>query len=56
MSKTPISIRLRADEWEEVALILSWACGELDMSGLITSASNANKFSKIISNRVEESK
>jgi hypothetical protein len=56
MTKTPITITLRADEWDEIALSLNFLAETCDEIAFVTSAARARKFSKIISNRVEESK
>lgn len=55
MSKTPIRITMRADEWQEIVLSLRFLADTCDEIAFVTSASRARKFANEISKRVEES-
>jgi hypothetical protein len=54
MSKTPISITLRANEWEEIAITLDFAAAEFAEKGWLNSQAFAEKFAKIIHTTVSE--
>jgi hypothetical protein len=56
MSKTPITITLRADEWEEIQRILEFAADEFANIGWETSDRQALKFAKMIYKTVSERK
>jgi hypothetical protein len=56
MSKTPITITLRADEWEEIAMSLEFLADTCDQIAFVTSAAHSRKFAKAINKRIQESK
>lgn len=56
MSKTPITITLRADEWQEIAASLEFiarTCGEIAFT---TTPARAKRYADRITKRVEASK
>lgn len=56
MSKTPIAITLRADEWEEIALSLEFiarTCGDIAFT---TTPARAKRYADRINKRIEASK
>lgn len=56
MSKTPVSVTFRADEWVELCLILEFAAAEFDGKDWDVSATTARKRAAHIYRRVEQSK
>jgi hypothetical protein len=55
MSKTPVRIIMRADEWQEIAASLNFLAETCDEIAFVTSAMRARKFANEISKRVKES-
>lgn len=55
-STTPVSITLRANEWEDIESLLHFAGRECERIGFITSTYDAHRLADIIGKRVRESK
>lgn len=55
MATTPITITLRANEWSNIALGLSYLADHCDSIGYINSAAEARRYMAMITKRIEES-